>query len=558
LPDNNNDLTMESPAPSPEDGFGKSTSRFGGDERSRSRETAGMPSVSDSLADEEDLVGRTLGGFRIVSKLGEGAVGAVYLADQLVLRRSVALKVLSGARNSNEEYVARFTREAHAVAQLVHPNAVQVYDVGEAEGYHYIALEYVDGESVSDLLERRGAISWRAALEIARQAASSLGRAHELGIVHRDIKPENIMISRRGEVKVADFGLARLADDPAITRHGTILGTPFYMSPEQAEGRAAGPAADLYSLGCTLYHMAAGHPPFEALTALEVVRMHAVAHPRPPHEVNPDIPPMVSKLILRLMAKKPEERPASGQRLAEMIGEVRREVDSSRIGFGEPAETLTRSSTSQPPADGGIVIREVLGPEGRTYKRVPVDMVATARSAQLPEGTRQKLVAKVINVSQGGLFLACDEPLPAGSLMELSFRPSKDSDMVEGLAVVRWVSEHPTGMGLEFVRLSDGERQRIGRMVASNHARVVMSAVTRTDLHQHLLRAYYTDMGGRCSLTEVAARLGSNVVVIREGLKPFVQHDLVRLSESRVEFRPPQDEELSRRIKRWVLDHGLA
>ncbi len=549
---------MDSPPPSPGDGLGKSTSRFGGDERSRSRETAGMPSVGDSLADEVDLVGRTLGGFRIISKLGEGAVGAVYLADQLVLRRSVALKVLSGARNSNEEYVARFTREAHAVAQLVHPNAVQVYDVGEAEGYHYIALEYVDGESVSDLLERRGTISWRAALEIARQAASSLGRAHELGIVHRDIKPENIMISRRGEVKVADFGLARLADDPAITRHGTILGTPFYMSPEQAEGRPAGPPADLYSLGCTLYHMAAGHPPFEALTALEVVRMHALSHPRPPHEVNPDIPQPVSALILQMMAKKPEERPASGQRLVETIAEVRREVDSSRIGFTEPDETLARSSASQTPADGNIVIREVLGPEGRTYRRVPVDMVATLRSAQLPEGARQKLVAKVINVSQGGLFLACDEPLPAGSLMELSFRPAEDADMVEGLAVVRWTSEHPTGMGLEFVRLSDNEREHIGRMVARNQATMVMEAVTRTELHQRLLRAYYTDMGGRCSLAEVATRMGSSVIVIREGLKPFVQHDLARLSESRVEFRPPQDEELSKRIKRWVIEHGLA
>jgi serine/threonine protein kinase len=556
LPDDDSDLTMDSPSPQQGDGPGKSTSRFGMDDRRRSRETAGMPSLGDALSDEVDLVGRTLGGFRIISKLGEGAVGAVYLADQLVLRRSVALKVLSGSRNTSEEYVARFVREAHAVAQLVHPNAVQVYDVGEAEGYHYIALEYVDGESVNDLLEKRGAISWRAALEIARQAATSLERAHELGIVHRDIKPDNLMISRRGEVKVADFGLARLADDPAITRHGTILGTPFYMSPEQAEGRTAGPAADLYSLGCTLYHMVAGHPPFEALTAVEVVRMHAVSRPRPPHESNPEIPEAVSNLILAMMAKKPDDRPNGARRLAEMIVETRREVESGR--FGGADEVLTRGSSAEVPADGNIVIREVLGPEGRTYRRVPVDMVATARCAQLPEDTREKLVAKVLNLSQGGLFLVCDQPLPAGSLMELSFRPSEDADMLEGLAVVRWVSEHPSGMGLQFVSLSEAERERVSRMVARNQAKAVMSAVTRTELHQRLLRAYYTDMGGRLSMADLAQRTGSSVVVLREGLKIFVQYDLVRQSESWVEFRPPQSEELSKRIKRWVLEHGLS
>jgi uncharacterized protein (TIGR02266 family) len=444
------------------------------------------------------------------------------------------------------------------VAQLIHPNAVQVYDVGQADGYHYIALEYVDGESVSDLLERRDKVSWRAALEIARQAASSLARAHELGIVHRDIKPENLMLSKRGEVKVADFGLARLAEDPAITHHGTILGTPFYMSPEQAEGRSAGPAADIYSLGCTLYHMLVGHPPFEALTALEVVRMHITVRPRPPREIDPEIPEGVSDLALRMMAKKPQDRPESAERLVELVSEVRREVDRGMIGFGKPDELVAKSSSATAEAPGPIIIREVLGPEGRTYKRVPVDMVATARSAQLPEDARRKLVAKVINLSQGGLFMTCDEPQPAGTLMELSFRPAPDADMLEGLAVVRWVSEHPTGMGLEFVRLSEDERVRIGRMVACTEANLVMEAITRTELQQRLLRVYYTDMAARSSLAELAARADTSVIMVRDGLKPFAQHGLVRLTESRAEFRPPKDEELSRRIKRWVLEHGLS
>ena len=555
MPDFDSDLTVDLP---PEGGRGSGLPRRAGesDERRRSRETAGMPEVGRSLTEEEDLVDRTLGGFRIASRLGRGAVGTVYLAEQVVLKRPVALKVLSGSRAANREYLARFTREAHAVARLVHPNAVQVYDVGEAEGYHYIALEYIDGESLSELLERRGRLPWRAALEITRQAASSLSRAHEMGIVHRDIKPENLMLSRRGEVKVADFGLARLSDDPTITHHGTILGTPFYMSPEQAGGKPAGPAADLYSLGCTLYHMLVGHPPFEALTALDVVHMHAAERPRPPREEIPELPGPVDSLVLALMAKDPGNRPSSAGRLVEIISEVRREAERAAPEVEVAGTVKGRRAAVGPGA--AAVIREILGPEGRTYKRVPVDMVASARPTNLPEGTRRKLAAKIMNVSQGGLFLACEEPLPAGSLLEFSFRPAEDAEMLEGLAVVRWVSEHPPGVGLEFVKLSEPERERITRMVAHSESKSIMQAITRTELHKRLLRTYYTNMGSGASLAEIAERSGTGTVMVREGLKPFVHHGLARLSESRVEFRPPPGEELSGRIKKWVLEHGLA
>ncbi len=555
MPDFDSDLTVDLP---PDDSpLPKGPRRTNdSDKRPRGKETAGMPAVGRSLTEEEDLVDRTLGGFRIASRLGRGAVGTVYLAEQVVLRRPVALKVLSGARAGNKEYLARFNREARAVARLVHPNAVQVYDVGEAEGYHYIALEYIDGESLSELLERRGRLPWRAALEITRQAASSLARAHEMGIVHRDIKPENLMLSRRGEVKVADFGLARLGDDPAITHHGTILGTPFYMSPEQAQGKPAGPPADLYSLGCTLYHMLVGHPPFEALTALDVVHMHATVAPRPPREEISDIPEMVNGLVLKLMSKEPAGRPASADRLVEIICDVRRQAErvAPEVEAGKPARAGAGAFNPEETA----IIREILGPEGRTYKRVSVDMVASARPANLPEGARRKLAAKVINVSHGGLFLACEEPLPAGSLLEFSFRPAEDAEMLEGLAVVRWVSENPRGVGLEFVRLNEAERERISKMVARSESKFIMQAITRTELHKRLLRTYYTNIGSGASLAEISERSGTGTVMVREGLKPFVHHGLARLSESRVEFRPPPDEELAARIKKWVLEHGLG
>lgn len=281
--------------------------------------------------DLSGLVGRRLGGFRIIKSLGSGAVGTVYLAEQVALGRLVALKVLSGTRSASPEHLARFVREARAVAKLVHPNAVQVYDIGEAAGYHYIALEYVDGETVTDLLRRRGRLPWPAALEIARQAALSLGRGHEMGIIHRDIKPENLMLSRRGEVKLADFGLASLNDEPAITRHGTILGTPLYMSPEQAAGKPAGPAADIYSLGATLYHMLTGQPPFDGKSGMAVVQKHVNARPRPPVGLVPDLPGPVSDLVLRMLAKQPEGRPGSA-------GELIRDILAVRAVAGNGSE----------------------------------------------------------------------------------------------------------------------------------------------------------------------------------------------------------------------------
>ncbi len=271
---------------------------------------------------EERLVGRTLGGFRIMRVLGAGSVGVVFLAEQVALERLVALKVLRCARAADPEYLKRFHREALVVARLIHPNAVQVHDVGRAGGYHYMALEYIDGESLAERLERQSQLFWRTALDVVSQAAASLEQAHGMGIVHRDIKPENLMIDRSGCVKVTDFGIARLADDPARTADGLILGTPLYMSPEQGQGDPAGPAADLYSLGATLYHMLVGYPPFVGLSTLAVMHRHLTERPRPPAEREPSVPAAVSDLTLRLLEKDPAARPASARALIEEIAAI--------------------------------------------------------------------------------------------------------------------------------------------------------------------------------------------------------------------------------------------
>ena len=271
---------------------------------------------------EERLIGRTLGGFRIMRVLGAGSVGVVFLAEQVALERLVALKVLRCARAADPEYLKRFHREALVVARLIHPNAVQVHDVGRADGYYFMALEYIDGESLAERLERQSQLFWRTALDVASQAAASLEQAHGMGIVHRDIKPENLMIDRSGCVKVTDFGIARLADDPARTADGLILGTPLYMSPEQGQGDPAGPAADLYSLGATLYHMLVGYPPFVGLSTLAVMHRHLTERPRPPAEREPSVPAAVSDLTLRLLEKDPAARPASARALIEEIAAI--------------------------------------------------------------------------------------------------------------------------------------------------------------------------------------------------------------------------------------------
>src|SRR6266852_5106431 len=217
-----------------------------------------------------DLTGKTLDDFLVLRRLGEGGMGQVYLAEQISLKRNVALKILRAEMAANPTALQRFRHEAEAVAKATHANIVQVYAIGEAEGLRYMALEYVEGRNLREFLAKKGPPELPVALSIMRQVAAALQRASELGIVHRDVKPDNILLTRKGEVKVADFGLSRVldGDQPAVnlTQSGVTMGTPLYMSPEQVEGKAVDVRTDVYSFGVTCYHMLAGHPPFRGET----------------------------------------------------------------------------------------------------------------------------------------------------------------------------------------------------------------------------------------------------------------------------------------------------
>ncbi len=277
-----------------------------------------------------DLTGRTLGDFQVLRKIGSGGMGQVYLARQMSLRREVALKLLRSELNANPTALKRFEAEAHAVARLNHPNIVQVYAVGEHDGLRYMALEFVDGRNLRDYLARRGPPDLPVALSVMRQVATALQKAHEQGIVHRDIKPENVLVTRKVEVKVTDFGLSRFfaGADPAlnITQSGVTLGTPLYLSPEQAQGHAVDHRSDLYSFGVTCYHLLAGDPPFRGTTAVEVALKHVTEAPRPLNELRPDLPADLCGLVHRLLAKNPADRPATARDVIRELAKVREGV----------------------------------------------------------------------------------------------------------------------------------------------------------------------------------------------------------------------------------------
>lgn len=269
---------------------------------------------------EEDLSGRRLGGYRLVRRLGSGAMADVYLAEQTSLGRHVALKVLRPATLRHPAAVSRFEQEARAAAALVHGHIVQIHEVGCIDGVHFLAEEYVAGPSLRTWLDARGPLDPRQALAVLAQVGSALVRAAQQGIVHRDIKPENLLVTPAGDVKVADFGLARVAGEQLeLTQDGMTLGTPLYMSPEQGEGRPVDARSDLYSLGATLYHLLAGQPPFAGPSAIAVVVSH-IKDPLPALAAKrPDLPVGLCAIVERLLAKDPADRFAAPQDLLQAV-----------------------------------------------------------------------------------------------------------------------------------------------------------------------------------------------------------------------------------------------
>jgi serine/threonine protein kinase/tetratricopeptide (TPR) repeat protein/Tfp pilus assembly protein PilF len=253
------------------------------------------------------MIGKTISHYRITEKLGEGGMGVVYKAEDAKLKRTVALKFLSPQAVGYDEEHARFQHEAQAAAALSHPNICTIHEIDEAEGHSFIAMEYIEGQSLQDKIASQP-LKIDEAIDIACQIADGLHQAHEKGIVHRDIKPANIMLTNTGQVKILDFGIAKLAGQPQITKTGAVPGTPAYMSPEQIKGEKATTLSDLWALGAVLYELLSGSPPFAG--EYEVAVAYAIVHDDPPllSQVNPDLPAALDSLVARAMARDPQAR----------------------------------------------------------------------------------------------------------------------------------------------------------------------------------------------------------------------------------------------------------
>ncbi len=247
--------------------------------------------------------------YEVEELVGAGGMSSVYRAHDRLLDRKVALKVMHQHYGADPEHVERFRREARSVAALSHPNVVTVIDRGEHAGRQFIVFEYVDGENLKQLIQRRGPAPVATALELAIQIAQALSFAHQHGLVHRDVKPQNVLLNGDGRAKVTDFGIARSMDvQQSVTHTGTVLGTSDYIAPEQAQGRAVDEHTDVYSLGVVLYELLTGRVPFTGENFVAVAMRHINDAPPPLDDARPDVPPRVQAAVRRAMAKEPAER----------------------------------------------------------------------------------------------------------------------------------------------------------------------------------------------------------------------------------------------------------
>src|ERR687883_186847 len=286
---------------------------------------------------------------KIVRKLGTGGMANVYLAEDQELGRRVAIKILDNRHAADDSFIERFRREAKNAAGLSHPNIVSIYDRGEAEGTYYIAMEYLDGRSLKELIVARGPAPIPVSIDYARQILAALRFAHRNGIVHRDIKPHNVLVDAEGRVKVTDFGIAR-AGASQMTEAGSIIGTAQYLSPEQAKGAPVDETSDLYSVGVVLYELLTGVVPFSGESPVEIAMKHLSATPEPPSAKRSDIPHYLDMIVLRALGKDPAERYQSAEEMDADLARVQRGAAVSAATEEAATAIISRPPVSPPTA----------------------------------------------------------------------------------------------------------------------------------------------------------------------------------------------------------------
>ena len=297
-----------------------------------------------------DLIGRRLGNYDIVEEIGRGGMAVVYRAYQRSLNRHVAIKVLAPQLSFDQQFVERFQREARAAAKLQHPNIVVIHDVAHEQGIYFLVMELLEGRTLKKLIEEKGSLAAERAARIVEQVASALDYAHQQGFVHRDIKPANIFVGKEDHTTLADFGIAKAASETQhLTRTGMLIGTPEYMSPEQAEGGTVDYRTDLYALGVVLYQMLAGRLPFQSTTPHAT--LHAVIYEPPPplRQLRPGLSPAVESVVMKSIAKKPTQRYQAGREMVTALTAALAGQTTGAVAIPPPRPTAPPPRAAAPP-----------------------------------------------------------------------------------------------------------------------------------------------------------------------------------------------------------------
>ena len=327
------------------------------------------------MADRKRVLGKR---YEIDEVIGEGGMAKVFRGTDTVLGRTVAVKVLAPQFAEDEQFVARFRREAQAAAALNHPNIVSVFDTGSSGSVHYIVMEYVEGRTLREVIRAESRLLPERSVEIAEAVSRALSAAHEKGLVHRDIKPGNIMLTGDGQVKVMDFGIARATSADTVTQTAAVLGTAAYLSPEQAQGETVDARSDIYSLGVVLYEMLTGRQPFSGDSPVSVAYKHVTQDPPPPSSINPDVPESLDAVVMKSLAKNADNRYQSA---SEMGDDLRRAAQGMPVAAtpvlgGDTTQVIDR--TSETALLTGPIEEEEYPPPRRTGRTVGIVLLILA------------------------------------------------------------------------------------------------------------------------------------------------------------------------------------
>ncbi len=507
----------------------------------------------------DPFVGRDLMGYKVIRQLGRGAMGTVYLAEQLSLGRKVALKVLDSRYSRDTTYIERFEREARAAASLTHYNVVQVYAFGrdEKDDLYYIVNEYIDGGSVQEKIDADGSIAPDTAVDMILQAARGLEAADAQGLVHRDIKPENLMLTTSGAVKVADFGLAKISTDnnSGVTQSGMIVGTPYYMSPEQAKGISLDIRSDIYSLGITFFHMITGQIPFDADSVIGVLLKQISAERPDPVSINPAVPDEVGQMVIKMMARDPSNRPQTPAELVQALGTLQRKMQDSGQDDVQDVESATDANKT-----------EVSG-RGTRYKKLRSSQVLKIAGRRVPE----KLLRKMKETSTGdnGVFLEGQHAYNENDVVDVFFRVPGRKGCFAAVGLVRWKSrdKNAPGIGMSFLKVSpvqnvpgavEASRPENAPALQRLNAPEILEILTRSPLHCRLLRYYYANVNQKVTVRQVANAMGVAVRMLDDPLQDLRKLGLAQLSpDQTVSFFWPENVPLQQCLVDWISEYGL-